>query len=130
MTGLPVAGRRGGDIAVGPDSALLDVGAVVVTSLLLLLSGFGVTGWARTVLALGFVTFVPGWAVLGHVRMATGPTRLALAVAMSFTVCGAGALAMAWLGQWRPYLLLDGAGAASLAAVLVHLAGGRRKEPI
>jgi len=101
------------------DLGLWDVGAAVVTSSLLILSGLGVSGLSRTVLALVFVTFVPGWALLGQVRMAAPGTRAALAVALSFTVCSAGALAMVWVGQWHPQLLLDALGAMSLAALFL-----------
>ena len=96
-----------------------DVGAVIVTSSLLVMSGLGLTGWLRTLAALLFVSFVPGWAVLGHVSVGPGWSRGALAVGLSLTVCSAGALTMVWLGQWRPHLLLDVLGAASIAALLV-----------
>ena len=101
------------------DLGLWDAGAAVVTASLLILSGLGVTGLGRTVLALVFVTFVPGWALLGRVRMAVPETRAALSVALSFTVCSAGALAMVWVGQWHPQLLLNALGALSLAALLL-----------
>lgn len=87
-----------------------------------MLSGLGVTGVVRTVVALAFMTFVPGWAVLDQLDLAAPPPRAALAVALSFAICSAGALAMVWLGQWRPQILLDVLGALSLAAILVHLA--------
>lgn len=104
---------------VRADLGVWDAGAALITAYLMLLSGLGLAGLGRTILALGFVTFVPGWALLGRTRIAAPGTRAALAVALSFTVCSAGALAMVWLGQWHPQLLLDALGALSLAAVLL-----------
>lgn len=100
---------------------LLDVAAVAVTGSLLVMSGLGVSGPMRTILALVFVTLVPGWAVLDHVKFTGRPSKAALAVAFSLTACSSCALAMLWLSQWRPALLLDLLGAASLAAILSHL---------
>lgn len=102
---------------------MVNVGVVLVTTSLLVLTGLGVMGPVRTLLALVFVTFVPGWALLALVDLATPATRAALAVALSFTVCSAGALAMVWLGHWRPNLLLEVLGAASVVAILTSLEG-------
>jgi uncharacterized membrane protein len=102
--------------------AAFEVGAVVLTSLLLLMAGLGVTGWIRTVAALVFVSFVPGWALLGYVSVGPRWSRSAVAVGLSLTVCTAGALAMVWLGHYRPYLLFDALAAASVAALLLRLA--------
>ena len=47
----------------------VDVGAALVTAGLLAMVGLGLTGPVRVFLALGFVTFVPGWALLGLVTV-------------------------------------------------------------
>ncbi len=78
----------------------------------------GVGGPPRILLALGFVTFVPGWAVLGHSRVVDGVSKIALAVAASLTICTATALAMAWLRSWHPFILFYALAAASAVSVL------------
>jgi uncharacterized membrane protein len=105
-----------------PGAAAFDVAAVVLTSSLLLMAGVGVTGWVRTVAALVFVSFVPGWALLGYVSVGPPWSRSAVAVGLSLTVCTAGALVMLWVREWRPYVLFDALAAACLAALLLHLA--------
>ena len=107
--------------------AVLDVAAVVVTAGLMAMAAVGATGGLRLALALAFVTFVPGWAVLDHVKLVDGANaRLALAVALSLTISTFAALAGLWLHVWHPIALLDAIGAASLLAVLAHL---RRYDP-
>lgn len=61
---------------------------------------------ARAVLALAFVTFAPGWALLGRLGVAKGADRLALAVVCSLTVCTLASLATLWAGLWHPSALL------------------------
>jgi hypothetical protein len=108
---------------------LLDVGAVVVTAALLVVTGVGVSGAPSLVLGLVFVTFVPGWAVLDHVPLARGAARVALAVALSLSLTTTAAVSSLWLDVWHPRALLDVTGALCLVAVTWHLAqpGGRRR---
>lgn len=101
-----------------------DVVAVLLTASLLALAGLGMAGPLRTVLAVVFVTFVPGWAFLDHVRLAEGTSRVALAVALSLTICTAASLVPLWLRLWDPIVSLDVLGALSLMAVISHLALG------
>jgi O-antigen/teichoic acid export membrane protein len=107
---------------------LVDVGAVLVTAVLLVVAGMGVggsgAGLARIALALVFVSFVPGWTVLNHVRLAEGTSRLALSVALSLTLGSAMAVSSLWLHLWHPRALLDGMGATCILALVRHLAGG------
>jgi hypothetical protein len=101
---------------------LLDAGAAGVAAALLLMAALGAGGPARILLALAFVTFVPGWAVFGHLRLVEGLSRIALAVAMSLTLCTALAQCLLWLRRWDPSMLLTVLGAASLAILLAQLA--------
>ena len=61
----------------------IDGGAVIVTVALLLVTVFGARGVIREFLALGFVAFVPGWALLDHIELARGTGKVALAVAQA-----------------------------------------------
>ena len=102
---------------------IVDLGAALVTAMLLLVAGFGLTGLPRVLLALVFVTFVPGWTVLNHVRLAEGTSRLALSVAFSLTLGTAATALSLWLHLWHPRGLLDVAAATCLFSLLWHLAG-------
>ncbi|MGH9263982.1 MAG: glycosyltransferase family 2 protein, partial [Acidimicrobiales bacterium] len=83
---------------------------------LLILAAAGVAGPARLLLALAFITFVPGWALLGHLPLAHGVARLALVVALSLTICTALAQALLWLRWWNPGAMLAVLAAASVTA--------------
>ena len=104
----------------------IDVIAVVVTSALVVMVATGQTGPVRLVLALGFVTFVPGWAFLDHVAPIDRSRKAALAVAASFTICAIPALALLWARTWRPVALLHVLAVASLVALLASIARSRR----
>jgi hypothetical protein len=95
----------------------VDLATGVVTLTLLVTVSLGVTGLPRILLALAFATFAPGWAVLGQSALVHGTSRYAVAVALSLTICTAGALALAWLRTWDPVTLFDGLGGATLLAV-------------
>lgn len=110
------------DHAATTNAALIDVVAALVTIALLVMSALGANGPPRVVLALAFVTFVPGWAVLAVVGPALPGPRLALAATLSLTLCSVIGLGAIWLREWRPGRLLDGIAAASLASILAHLA--------
>ena len=134
------------DLAAGGGPGLIadpvDVGVVLGTTALLAMVVAGLTGTGRVVLALGFVTFVPGWALLGlvpllkvvgggppmiddgaavvgHVPLVTGMTKVAVAVAVSLTLCTLTAQVLLWLRVWNPSALLGGLGGLSLAALAI-----------
>ena len=146
-----VRGRRGtlgpggprppGAVAFPSAVDLVDVGAAVVTVALVVVVALGATGAVPTALALVFLTFVPGWAVLDHVRLVERTARVALAVALSLSLSSAAALASFWLRLWHPRPLLYASAALCLVAVLSHLArlasrssaasdGGGREAPL
>ena len=102
----------------------IDVGAALLTATLLLVAGLGVAGTPRVILALVFVTFVPGWALLNHVRMPVGPARIALAVALSLSLGIVATVLSLWLGLWHPRGLFAVAAVTCLFALLWHLARG------
>jgi len=101
---------------------LIDTGAALVTAVLLVVVGLGITGAGRVALALAFFTFVPGWAVLDYVPLASGTARVALAVALSLSVSVLAAVSVLWLQLWQPRVLFDLAGTICMVAVVWHLA--------
>jgi len=101
-----------------PTVRAVDVASALVTAVLIAAVALGVEGPVRIVPALLFVTFVPGWAALGHSRLGDGIAKIALAVAASLTLCAVTALAMAWLGSWHPLALFYALAGGSLVLVL------------
>ncbi|MHB8669980.1 MAG: hypothetical protein ACYDAD_05370 [Acidimicrobiales bacterium] len=101
---------------------LLDTGAALVTAALLVLAGLGATSVGRLLLAVVFVTFVPGWAALDYLPLAENAARVALAVALSLSFCILATALVVWLHFWHPRLLLDIAGIGCLLALVWHLA--------
>jgi len=117
----------------------VDVGAALVTGALLMMVGIGHTAPVRVVLALAFVTFVPGWAllgllptlnvvtvrdqatILGRVPLVQGLPKFALAVAISLTLATGAAQALLWLHLWHPSTLLGVLGSMSLLALEVRI---------
>ena len=120
------------DVSTSPDESapidlepylvgVLDLAGVVVTGALFVTAGAGVGGPLGVLLALAFVTFVPGWAILDWLPLGYGVSRLALAVALSLTLCTATAQILLWVGLWHPLTLLYVLGSLSLFGLLSHL---------
>ena len=103
---------------------LVDVGAALVTAGLLVVAGLGLTGPPRLLLALVFMSFVPGWVFLDHVRLAEGTAKFALAATLSLSLAAAVALASLWLHLWHPRALLDLSGALCLFGIAWNLVRG------
>ncbi|MDQ6746679.1 MAG: hypothetical protein M3010_01030 [Candidatus Dormibacteraeota bacterium] len=103
----------------------LDLTGALVTAALLLAVALGGGGPGRVLLALAFVTFVPGWAAIGHLRLIDGMSRIALAVALSLALCAALAQVLLWLHLWSPPTMLAALGAVCLAILVTQLARPR-----
>jgi GT2 family glycosyltransferase len=115
--------------AAGPRPApALDrvAGGIAVALLLAVL--VDAAGPARVVLALAFVSFAPGWALLARLPLAEGADRLALAVVCSLSICILGSLATLWMRLWSPPALLAGLAALTVVA-LVQPRLTRRARP-
>lgn len=128
---------------VGQDVDAVDVGAALATALLLVLMAAGVESPLRVLLALAFVSFVPGWAVLGLipplqevsaeppwrvvdlVPLVDGVAKVALAVALSLTICVASTQALLWTRVWNPTATMGALGGLSLLALAARLATAR-----
>ena len=106
----------------------VDMAAAAVTAALLLLVGRDSGGSARVLLALAFVSFVPGWAVLGWGPFQESRTKVAVAVILSLTICTALSLGQLWLRSWRPQVVFDLAAASCLVAILFRLFRGQREQ--
>lgn len=108
MTRLPAVRPSAEDLA--------DAGAVLVSGTVVALAFAGAGGPARVILALAFVTAVPGWALVGRTRL-DGVAKVALAIGISLAVATLCATAMAWLQLWDPMSLLLLLAAASVALI-------------
>jgi hypothetical protein len=109
--------------------SILDLVAVVVTGAVFVTGGAGVGGPLGVLVALAFATFVPGWAILDWLPLGYGVSRLALAVAMSLTICTATAQVLLWVGLWAPVAMLYTLGSLSLFGLLSHLVLDERFFP-
>jgi len=69
-------------------------------------------------LALAFVTFVPGWGLARAAGLAGGLSGLAVAMLSSLTICAAASTLMVWLNLWHPLVLLAVIGAVSAVLLL------------
>ena len=105
----------------------MDAACIAVTVWLVVATLAGVIGPVRWVAALFFMTFVPGWAILGHVRLGEGFTRVALSVPLSLTVAGGAATILLWVEAWRPHVLFYVLATLSLGALLVSVLRGSRE---
>lgn len=91
----------------GPIRAdVIDWASLAVVAVLLVLAGLGVTGPLRTALALIFLTFVPGWAVVTNWALAARASPVALSVLLSLSICTGVATTTLWLHLWHPVVLL------------------------
>jgi uncharacterized membrane protein len=129
-----MSARAGATAALGRTSpltpavvTLLDLVGAAVTASLLVMAGLELTGPVRILLALAFVTFVPGWAAVGHLHLLEGASRIALAVALSLAMCTALAQALLWLRRWDTAAMLNGLGTIALAVLLAQLAWARAR---
>lgn len=114
-------------MASWPD--LVDGAAALVTAQLLIAVGLGITGPGRVLLALIFITFVPGWAVLDYVHLAEQVSRAALAVALSLSLSTLAAASVLWLHLWEPRALLNVTGTICILSLVWHLAHPKDLHP-
>ena len=84
---------------------------------LIILIALGVEGPVRGVFALGFVTFVPGWAIVRNWPAAARYSIAALSVLLSLAICAALATITLWLHLWHPVGLFFVTAIASGAAI-------------
>jgi uncharacterized membrane protein len=107
---------------------LIDLLALVVVAVLIVLVAVGVEGPVRAVLALVFVGFIPGWAVVTNWTSAGSTSRAALAVLLSLTMSSGAATTTLWLHVWHPITLFYVGASLSAAAIVFSLVRRRSTE--
>ena len=95
-----------------------DIGCLGVIGGLMFLNLAGTGGVVRLLLALLFITCVPGWALVRVAGLSGGLTGVSIAVLASLTICAGASTAMVWLGAWHPLMLVGGLAAISAVAIL------------
>jgi uncharacterized membrane protein len=96
---------------------LIDAAALAVIVALGALVLLDVQGPLRGLLALLFVTFVPGWAVVTNWRSAARSSMIALSVLISLSFSAGAATIALWLHVWHPIGLFYVTAAASAVAI-------------
>ena len=104
-------------IAIG-----VDIAALIVALLMILFVATDNAGPARTLLAVVFVTFVPGWTIVAYVDAVQGMSKIGLAIGLSLTIGIATATVALWVATWEPIFLFYVLGGASVVALAHHLA--------
>ena len=102
-------------------SNVIDIAALVLIVVLVVVISLGPSGPIRGVLALGFLTFVPGWAVVTHWASGARLSRIALSVLLSLSICTACATISLWLHVWQPLVLFYVLAIASSIAIVARL---------
>ncbi len=72
----------------------------------------------RLLLALVFVTTVPGWALVRRASLTTTFAGATMAIPASLAICAGGSSVMVWLGAWHPYALFGALAVGSAAAII------------
>jgi uncharacterized membrane protein len=80
----------------------------------------------RELLALGFISFVPGWAVLPRRLREDGTAFGALSLALSLAIVTVASVVMLWLRVWRPTALFVVLGCISCARLVRRAARAAR----
>ncbi len=117
----PKVGERDQPRPRGPvipaDNRLPDVVSLIVIGALGALVALGVKGPARIVLALLFVTYVPGRAVVANWPSARARSAFALPMVLSLAIVALVSTVGLWLDGWYPTYQFIGEAALSAAAI-------------
>jgi peptidoglycan/LPS O-acetylase OafA/YrhL len=110
-------------------SNMLDMSAALITAALLAVTYLGETGLLRILLAVGFVFFAPGRAIVANwPRMAIW-SAVAMPVVLSLTLLTLAATVALWAHAWRPMDLFQIEAWPSAAALCLALARRNRNPP-
>lgn len=104
----------------------LVVGAFAVQVSVLLAVAVGAPGPVRLVVGLAYVCAVPGFAVVGLLRLGEPATEAALSVVVSLMLCAAAAQLLVWWGLYSLVATLAVLGAVSILGLTGQL---RRLQP-
>jgi hypothetical protein len=102
-------------------TAALDGAALAIVVVLSFLLVLNVQGLGRVLLALAFLLYVPGRAVVTNWPSARAKSELALPVVLSISILAIISVVVLWLGEWHPLALFGIEAVASAAAIVVSL---------
>jgi uncharacterized membrane protein len=106
----------------------LDGVAAVVAAGLIAVDLAGGQGVPRTLLALGFLAFVPGRAITANWAQLRKWSQAAMAMLLSLAILALLATVALWAGYWHPIGLMQVESGLSLAGLTVAVA--RRHWPV
>jgi len=107
---------------------LLDLLAAVIAALLIVVIYSDRVGLGRILLALGFVFFVPGRAIVANWPRMARWSEVAIPMVLSLAVTGLFATAALWAHLWRPLQIFEIEAWLSLAALVFSILRRRRLE--
>lgn len=99
-------------LVIAADIASLAVAASLFITILL-----GTATTPRVLVALVFITTVPGWALIRGAGLAANYAGAAMAIPASLAICAGASTVMVWLGAWHPYVLFGVLSVASAGAI-------------
>lgn len=100
----------------------LDLLALLVAIGLLILTAEGRVGVPRILLAIVFLLFVPGRAIVSNWPRLARWSEAAMSIVLSLTVLGLVATVALWVHEWHPIGLFELEAATSVASLLVAVA--------
>jgi hypothetical protein len=105
---------------------LLDLLAAVIAALLIVVIYSDRVGLGRILLALGFVFFVPGRAIVANWPRMERWSEVAIPMVLSLSVTGLFATVALWVHLWRPVQIFEVEAWLSLAALVFSILHRRR----
>jgi hypothetical protein len=105
---------------------VLDVLAAIIAASLIAVIYVNRVGAGRTVLALGFIFFVPGRAIVANWPRMARWSEAAMPIVISLTVTGLIATVALWVHLWRPLQIFEIEAWLSLAALVLSITRRRR----
>jgi uncharacterized membrane protein len=100
------------------ERAIATVVVLVIDAVAVVLTMAGAHGPLRLLFGLAFVLVVPGWAVIGFLRLNWPAAEVSLTIGLSLAITLLGSEVMLWTHTWHPvtYQLILGIIAAGLMA--------------
>jgi hypothetical protein len=107
---------------------VLDLLAAIIAALLIVVIYVDRVGLGRIILALGFVFFVPGRAIVANWPRMARWSEVAIPMVLSLAVTGLFATAALWAHLWHPLQIFEIEAWLSLAALVFSILRRRRLE--
>ena len=112
--------------AVAQWAEVLDLVAAIIAASLIAVIYLNRVGPGRIVLALGFIFFVPGRAIVANWPRMARWSEAAMPIVISLTVTGLMAMVALWVHLWRPLQIFEIEALLSLAALVLSITRRRR----